>query len=513
MKELKEKAVKGMGQLKELHRPWIDNVILKCSKCGQEMKRVLEIGDVWLDAAVVPFSTLQYLENKNYWKLWYPADLVTEMHEQVKLWFYATLFVGVTLENKSPYKSVLAHAMVLDEKGREMHKSQGNVIWADEALNKIGADVMRWMYSLQNPGVALPFGYTPANEIKKNLNILFNTAEYVKTYCEANNYKPSREPKLDLASTWIFSRLETLKENVTKYLKELKPSLAAREIQNFFLDDFSRYYIHIIRPKVKPGTNHEHKESVLFTLFNVMLDLTRLLAPFIPFLTEEIYQKFYAKHETLESIHFQQCPATNSKMINKNLEDQMEIAKKIIEASYAARQKAQLKLRWPVRQILIKSEIQEVEIKPTGEGMWSKTFDKEVEAAISKLQDILVEMCNAKSIRILKEEKEGDFVKVDFVYGSLYIDKKMDKELLEESMVRELIREVQNLRKKSGFMVGDKISLFLESDQETNKTLDKFKQEIIQEVGAKEISFGKHQGSHKGELKFQSILIKFSFLK
>ena len=134
-----------------------------------------EIGDVWLDAAVVPFSTLQYLENRNYWKLWFPADFITEMHEQVKLWFYATLFISMTLENRAPYKSVLSNSMVLDEKQREMHKSQGNVIWADEGLNKIGADVMRWMYSMQNPGIALPFGYTPAKEIRRNLNILFNT--------------------------------------------------------------------------------------------------------------------------------------------------------------------------------------------------------------------------------------------------------------------------------------------------------------------------------------------------
>src|SRR5947209_19728216 len=132
------------------------------------------------------------------------------MHEQVKLWFYATLFISMTLENRAPYKSVLSNSMVLDEKQREMHKSQGNVIWADEGLNKIGADVMRWMYSMQNPGIALPFGYTPAKEIRRNLNILFNTVDYVKTYCDANNFKPVNVTNFDLASKWIFSRLETL---------------------------------------------------------------------------------------------------------------------------------------------------------------------------------------------------------------------------------------------------------------------------------------------------------------
>lgn len=490
--ELKKRAVRGFDQLKELHRPWIDNVLIKCRSCKKEMKRITEIGDVWLDAAVVFFSTLDYLDDRKYWSKWFPADFTTEMHEQLKLWFYATLFVSMTLENKAPYKSVLAHAMVLDETGREMHKSWGNVIWADEALDKMGADTMRWMYSSQNPGIDLKFGYTPAKEIQRTLNVFYNTGKYVQTYCETNGYKPGRIPRLDLASRWIFSRLESVKQNVTKYLDDLKPQLATKEIEEFFLNDFSRYYIHIIRSKVKPGYPGKDKDAALFTIYDVMFNLLRLLAPFLPFFTEDLYQNYFKKFVKKASIHFTDWPEVNKKLINKELEEDMQIVKKVIEAASAARNSAGLKLRWPIRQVLIQSK------------------DKKVKNAVDNLNEILLSMTNSKEVRVVKSVG-GEFSEADFDFGKVFVDKKLDEKLLEEAMIRELIRSIQDLRKKKGFKVHQFISLTLNSDHSTNNILKKYLRDLKKEVGAKKIEIGSIKGKNRGHLEFENKKIDIAF--
>jgi isoleucyl-tRNA synthetase len=492
--ELKKKAIKGLDQLKELHRPWIDNVVLKCPKCKKEMKRIPEVGDCWLDAGVVPFSTLNYLNDKKYWKRWFPADFVTEMHEQVRLWFYSMLFISTTLVNRRPYNSFLAHGMVLDEKGKEMHKSWGNVIWAEEALNKIGADIMRWMYCSQNPGVSLSFGYTPARDVQKTLNVLFNTAKYVQTYCDANNYKP-KKAKLDLASKWIFSRLETAKTNVTNYLDELKPHLAVRELEEFFLNDFSRFYIHVIRSKVKPGHESKDKQTVLCTLYDVMLETLKLLSPFTPFLTESLYQDFFRKFEKTESIHLTDWPKPNKKLINKKLEEDMEIAEKIIEASLAARQLSKLKLRWPIQEVVIVSK------------------DKKIAPAVKNVKEVLLAMCNTKSIKVLDREPKGEFSSVEFDFGKVLVPTKLDEKLLEEAMVRELIREVQEMRKKNNFQVKEHILLTLNSNKETNQLLKKHESLLAKEVGASKIIVGKLEGEFKGKLNFEDKTVDISFSK
>jgi isoleucyl-tRNA synthetase len=493
--ELKKKAVKGLDQLKELHRPWIDNVILKCPKCNKEMKRIPEVGDCWLDAGVVPFSTLNYLNDKNYWEKWFPANFITEMHEQVRLWFYSMLFISTTLVDRSPYESVLAHGMVLDEKGREMHKSWGNVIWADEALNEIGADVMRWMYCLQNPGVALPFGYTPAKEISKALNVLYNTGIYVATYCEANNYKPKKKVRLDVASRWILSRLEILKGDVARYLDELRPNLAARELQEFFLNDLSRFYVHIVRSKIKPGNESKEKDAMLFTLYTVMLDLLKLLAPFIPFLTEDLYQNYFKKFEKRESIHFSDFPKQNKKFIDKKLEEEMNIVKQVVESCLAARNSAGIKLRWPIKEVLVVPS------------------NKKVSSAIKNLDEIISDLCNSKSVRVTKQVKKEGLVEVSFDSGKVYINKKLDEKLLEEALIRELIREVQALRKKYGFNVKENINLTLNSDEKTNMVLNKYIKVLGKEVGAGRVSAGKLKGRFNGKLEFENKTIEIAFEK
>jgi isoleucyl-tRNA synthetase len=499
-KELREKAVnpKLVDSLPELHRPWIDEIKIKCPKCKAAAERVKEVGDCWLDAGIVPFSTLKYFSDKKYWRQWFPADFISEMREQVKLWFYSILFMSVTLEGVTCYKSVLSYERVNDEKGNPMHKSFGNVIWFDDAAERMGADVMRWMFVKQNPHFNLNFGYTPGKEVHRTLNILYNTTQYVKTYCEANNYKPrktAKRDKRDLAGRWIISRLESLKKNISKNIEEMKYHIAAKAIEDFFLYDFSRWYIHIIRSEVKPGEESENKKIILSALYYAMLELLKLVAPFLPFFAEHCYQEFYKKFEETESIHLMEWPKANEKLIDDELNSSMEIVRAIVEASFSARESAKIKRRWPVSEMLVVSK------------------DKSVAKAVKELEEILLKMCNCKNMRLVKEKPRGEFCEGDFSLGKIYLGKKLDEKLLEEALIRELIREIQALRKKYGFHVRESIQLTVNSDEKTNKMLNKYTKILRKEVGAKRVDAGKLKGKFKGQLKFEDKNIDIAFEK
>jgi len=494
-KELRERAVnpKLVDKLPELHRPWIDEIKIKCPKCKAETERIKEVGDCWLDAGIVPFSTLKYFTDKKYWKEWFPADFISEMREQVKLWFYSILFMSVTLEGTTCYKSVLTYEKVNDEKGNPMHKSLGNAIWFDDAADKMGADVMRWMFVRQNPHFILNFGYTPGKEVHRTLNILYNTMQYVKTYCEASNHKPKKTAKKDLAGSWIVSRLESLKKDVFKSMEEMKYHLASKAIEDFFLYDLSRWYIQIIRSEVKPGEDSKCKGMVLNTLYHVMLELLKLIAPFMPFFAEHCYQDYYRKFEKVESIHLMDWPKPNEKLIDEDLESSMEIVRKIVESSFSSRQSANIKRRWPVGEVLVISE------------------DKDVAKVVKKMGEVLLKMCNCKLIKVVNKKPKGEFSETEFDFGKVLINKKLDEKLLEEAMIRELVREIQGLRKKNGFQVKERISLSLKSDEKTNAVLKKHIDTLKKEVGAKKVVLGDLKGKFKGSMKFEDREVEISF--
>jgi isoleucyl-tRNA synthetase len=454
--ELKKKAVSGIDQLKELHRPWIDNVILKCPKCKRQMRRVKETGDCWLDAGIVPYSTLKYHEDKKYWKKWFPADFVTEMHEQVRLWFYSMLFMSTTIEGKTPYKSVLAHGMVLDENCKEMHKSTGNVIWADEALEKMGADIMRWMYCKQNPGQPLPFGYTPAKEVRRNLNVLYNTVKFMQTYMEANKMKPSELKIKDVSNLWLLSRLQKLKTDVTSSLDELKPHVATKILEDFFLNDLSRWYGQIIRDDIKPDVESKIKEETLNTFYKVSLEMLKLLSPFIPFITESLYQDYFKKFEEDESIHFSDWPEVEKKYRDKELEEGMEVVKKIVEISNSIRHEKEIKLRYKMKKLVVGFKD---------------------EKTVKKLGAVIEKMANVENVEF-KKSKEL----------TVQLDTEATPELRESWLLSELTRKIQATRKKLGFKIEDKVNLYLD------ETFKKHKDHIEKTTGTK-ITFGKIEGN------------------
>src|SRR3989344_1450551 len=273
-----ELVFKLVDDLPEIHRPWIDDIKIKCKNCKKEAERIKDVGDAWLDAGIVPFSTIgPYLENKNEWEKWYPVDLISEnIPGQFRGWFNALFWSGVTLTGKAPFKALFGYETLKDEKGEEMHKSKGNAIWFDDAVGKVGADPMRLIFMLQDPSQELRFGYNVLKEPTNNLGILYNIKKLVKK---------SKESKIGaVEDKWILSKINNLIVNVTEEMESFHPHLAARALQEFWLKDFSRGYIQIIRERLS-----EDDVAAQNVLREVYLNLIKLCAPFVPFIMEKIW--------------------------------------------------------------------------------------------------------------------------------------------------------------------------------------------------------------------------------
>ena len=433
LKELREKAVdkKKVDKLPEIHRPWIDEIKIKCKKCGNNVERIKDVGDAWLDAGITPFSTIgPYLTNKKEWEKWFPVDLISEnIPGQFRGWFNALFWSSITLTGKAPFKSLFGYETLKDENGKEMHKSKGNAIWFDDAIKKIGADPMRLLYCLQDPSLELKFGYHVVKEPKNNLGILYNISKLVED---------SGGIKIDkIEDKWILSKLNSLIKKVTQELEDLHPHLATRVLKDFWLNDLSRRYIQIIRERL----SNEDK-TAKFVLKEVYLKLIKLLAPIIPFLTEKIWQDLKKnKIVSEESIHLVNWPKQDNKLINEKLEKEFETSFQIIEKGLAERDKAKINLRWPLNKAMII-----------------------VGAPINKeLQVIIASQLNVKKV---------DIKKISGNEISVKLDTKLTPELESEGYAREISRKVQAGRKKAGLVKTDKIKLALIVDESFRKIIE-----------------------------------------
>ena len=493
LKELKEASIEKIDEEKiDLHKNFVDRIRIRCEKCGNEMKRVPDVLDVWFDSGVAPWASLGYpFKNKELFERLWPVDLVCESQDQIRGWFYSLMFCGVGVFGVSPYRTVCMLGWVVDEKGEKMSKSLGNVVWADEALEKIGADVLRFYYCLAKPAWEIqPFSQKAINDVRKYLNVLWNCFIFFETYKE-ENFIPKLE-NLEIEDKWILSRLNSLIKEFESYMENFEFHKATKLWVNFVLEDLSRTYIKLIRDRVWITEKGKSKEAALSTLYRVLIDSTKLLAPISPFVSEKIYQSL-KKYEEKEkkSIFESEFPKVEERFIDNKLEEEMEIVRKIVEACHRARQQAKIKLRWPIKRICLEAK------------------DKKVEEAAKKLEKILLFLCNSKTVTY--EKIEGDLEKVEFEFGSVSIDKKLDKELVEEALFREVVRIVQEFRKRNNFKVDEKIELTLNSDSETNEILKRFEDKLKEEVGAIEVKIGELRGDVKGEVEFMNKKIEFAF--
>lgn len=401
--ELEKRAVEGWDKFigNSPHRPWIDEVKIKCSQCGATVSRILDVGNPWLDAGIVSISTMP--------EDWFPADFITESFPgQFKNWFYSLLVMGTVLKKSNPFKTVLGYGTLLAEDGRGMHKSLGNAIEFNEGADKIGVDVMRWMYVLHNPADNLLFGYKVADETRRKFHLtLWNVYNYFVSYAGTGTSKDG-----SVLDVWIESRLNETIESVTNSLEKFDAQTASFSIEKF-VDDLSLWYIRRSRDRLGPAFSS--------TCLNVLVTLAQLLAPFAPFMAEEIYKNLTGK----ESVHLSSWP--KSAKVDRKLIENMELARKICELGHAKRKEAAIKVRQPLSKITVHGP---------------------------KLETSLVELVKAEL-----NVKEVTFVKGKEL--SVLLDTKLTPELKAEGEARDIVRQIQEARKEAGTSLNQKIEVKL----------------------------------------------------
>lgn len=432
----------------DFHRPYIDEVKFQCPKCSGSMTRVPELIDVWFDSGSMPFAQSHYPFEKN---IQFPADYICEGIDQTRGWFYTLLAVSTLLGRGTPYKNVISLGHILDEKGEKMSKSKGNVVDPWYIVEKYGSDAVRWyFYTLNQPGDAKLFSEKELEEsLKKFIMTFWNSFLFFETYKEKS--KVSTQKSKHILDRWIISKLNGLIQEITQKLNKYEVTSAARLIDNFVINDLSLWYIRRSRRRFqKPNSKKELKDASN-TLSYVLLTLSKLTAPFIPFLSEEIYKDLSETKSRL-SVHLADWPKINKQLINKSLEEKMAKARAVVTLALSERNKAGIKVRQPLTELTIKN----LELK------------KE-----KALLELIKEEINVKKITFGK---------------SLKLETKITLALQEEGIVREVIRQIQEMRKRAGCKPQDKILVRYSGD--LNEVLNRNKKFILKEARIKDFQAG-----------------------
>jgi isoleucyl-tRNA synthetase len=457
--ELSELALepKKVDELPSLHRPWIDDIKIKCPKCGEEVQRIEDVGDCWLDAGVVPFSTLKYFEDKDYWKKWYPAEFISEMIEQVRLWFYSMLVYGVLFEDSIPYKNVLTYGEVRDENGERFSKSKPNYIPFDQAADKIGSDVVRWLYLTQSVGTNVKFGWNTADETRRTFYIPFwNSYVYFTTYANLNKWTPEDLDleNLDVMDKWILSRLNEVVNTANEKLDQFDAATPTRKLEEF-VQDISTWYIRRSRNRFKEGDN-----NALSTLYYVLKTMSKLLAPFVPFVSEEMFLNLKTEDEA-ESVHLTNYPELGEKFLNEKLMRKMKEVREIAKLGQSARVEASIKVRQPLAELRIKGSVLE-----------------------NNLLEIVKDELNVEKAAVVEELPEKKYWNTqESKFVSVALNTRLTPELQKKGLFRNLVRKIQRARKKAGLKIGEPANIKVSSFKEgvvdlVNEENDKLKEAV-----------------------------------
>jgi isoleucyl-tRNA synthetase len=345
----KELAARGF-KVRELHRPYVDEVTLPC-RCGSQMRRVPDVLDVWFDSGVAAWASLSYPSKEEEFRRWYPADFITEGHDQTRGWFYSQLGCGVIAFNEVPYRRVLMHGFTLDERGEKMSKSLGNVVHPEEVIKKYGTEVLRFYVLWSNkPWDDLRFNWSEVRVVQKMFNVWWNAYVFATTYMEIDSFDPGGasigEAHYETEDKWMLSRLNSLLKVIGESFVSLNLNKAARAVHEFILEDLSRWYIPLIRPRTWVEKEDPSKLAAYSVLHQVLLKLAVAMAPVTPHLSEVMYKNLAG---TLESVHLENWVEAEEEAIDSGLEKDMEVARRYVEAEAYARQKLGIKRRWPVK--------------------------------------------------------------------------------------------------------------------------------------------------------------------
>jgi isoleucyl-tRNA synthetase len=523
--ELRDRAVEGWQAFEghTPHRPYVDAVKIACSSCGEPVERIRDVGNPWLDAGIVPFSTLHYREDPDYWAQWYPADFITESFPgQFRNWFYSMLAMGTVLRREPPFKTIFGYATLIGEDGRPMHKSWGNAIDFDEAAERMGVDVMRWLFMSARPEENIRFGWQAADESRRELLILWNVYAFFMTYARLAGWTPARDTSSNGVPTagapagagrttldaWILSRTAATATEVEANLADYDAAAATHSIGRL-IDDLSTWYLRLSRRRMSRGSGAD-RDVAFATLHAVLVALSRIAAPILPFLSEELYRKLVVgvDDRAIDSVHLTRFPATElAAYRDLAVEDAVELARRAVELVRTLRGQAGLKIRQPLARLwlalpsgapteatleadglfdLVRTEANVKDISVIGDE--SELVDRRVKPLLpligkrlgAKIPAVMaaarageVEFLPDGSVRLAGEllapneveiqatPRPGTAVAHDEGLVAV-IDTRLTPELRAEGDARELQRAIQDLRKEAGLELTDRITLWVD---------------------------------------------------
>lgn len=536
----------------ELHRPYIDAVTIKCPKCGRQMHRVPEVIDCWFDSGSMPFAQHHYpFENKDLFEQQFPAKFISEAVDQTRGWFYSLLAISTLLFNKAPYENVIVLGHVQDADGQKMSKSKGNAVDPFDALQKHGADAIRW-YFYENSAPWLPNRFhdkAVTEGQRKFMGTIWNTYAFFVLYANIDNFDATQYKleydKLPVMDKWILSKLNTLIKTVDNNLNDYKITETARALEDF-VDELSNWYVRRSRERFWAKGMEQDKINAYMTLYTCLVTLAKCAAPMIPFMTEDIYQNLVRRIDKTapESIHLCDFPAANEAWINKELEDDMEDVMNVVVIGRACRNAANIKNRQPIGNMFIKApwtlggfyvdiikdelNVKNVEFKDDVRAYTSYTFKPQLKTLGPKygkiLNDIrkalaeldgnaaMEQLNNLGYLKLNVAGQEIDLGKDDLLIDmaqtegyvadsyaqiTVVLETTLTPELVEEGFVREIISKVQQMRKEAGFEVMDKIAVYLEGNDKLEEIVRKNEELIKSEVLADEVGYDSVKGFTK----------------
>lgn len=539
LEELKEKAVDKtmVDKLPNIHRPWIDDIKIRC-ECGNELSRVTEVGDVWLDAGITPFSTKKYFTDKEFFEKNFPSEYVCEMIEQIKLWFYSLLIMSVVLTGKAPYKKIVTYQYVRDENGGEFHKSGGNSLEADHVADKVGADVVRYLFSSSSPVNDMRFGFTLTDEARRKILAFWNVYTFFNTYACIDNpdiasFKPNVED-LTISDKWLLQSVNKFISDSDKYYAEDKNYLVVRDFEKL-VDDISNFYIRSNRKRFWKSENAHDQLTAYWCLYYAIKSIIRIMTPIIPFVTEHIWQNLVREVEKNEA----ECIMMSGfpeKIYEVDFDDILEktaIARDVMSTAQRLRNENQIKVKQPLRVMyvaggdktvamlndfgdIIKEELNIKTLEPMiddskfNDEYLSVNFKKAgavLKGEVQKLKNTLANLTKEENEKVVESYKTGKVTvgeftnldselfnlekkpKTDFVIAhengnTVVLDITLDEELILEGYYREFVRGLQVLRKDADFKIDERIYAYFETADEKLATMlynymARIKQEVL----------------------------------
>ena len=538
--ELVEKAVEEIDESIELHRPFVDDVHIKCSKCGKHMTRVTDVMDCWFDSGAMPFAQYHYpFENKELFDSQFPADFISEGIDQTRGWFYSLIVISTFLKGCAPYKNVLVNDLVLNKYGQKMHKSKGNAIDPFNILEKYGADAVRfYMLNVSPVWMPLKFDEDGIKEIQsKTFNTLKNTYTFFQMYANADNLEPRdfnvSYDKLEDIDKWLLSKYHKLVKNVTDSMEVYDLNKTCRELNAFLNEDLSNWYIRRNRRRFWASELDDNKKAVYQTTYEVLIGLCKLMAPIVPFVTDEIYRNLTGE----ESVHLADYPVTDKSMYNDKIEEKMDLVRDLISLGRNAREEAKVKVRQPISEVILDAKNMEVvselsnlieeelnvknvmfetdlskymnfivkpNFKEVGKVLGSKI--KLFQDALTKLT--LDEVNNLRNGNEVVVNLDGDDFTVNNTMVDIRVESKegfnasyegnnfivlnttLTKELVNEGLARETVSKIQQIRKNNGFDVADRVKVYYESEEGYAEDIKEFVEFVKDETLALEFVKG-----------------------